>query len=165
MTKTSSKRLIAAGALAMILQTFSGNGAQAAEKLFSLIGADGTVTEVTDEDFKAAGIAEISTRLVGETDTVSRVRGPRFDALLKHFGVEAEMLQVTGVDEYSAELPFDELRRYPVILAYEINGKRLNLRSKGPVWVVYPFNDHPEIEDQLREARSVWQVRDVKVVE
>lgn len=156
--------VLAACTLAATLQLFTCASAQAAEKLFSLIKADGSVTDVTDEDFAAIGAVEISTRLVGETDTVSKVRGPRFAAVLDHFGMDGDTVRVTGLDEYSADLPVDELKQYPVVLAYEIDGERLTVRSKGPVWVIYPFNDHPEIEDQLREARSVWQVRDIELV-
>ena len=137
------------------------SGAHAAETLFTLIAADGTSTEVTDETFDEIGYTEIKTRLVGEADTVSTVRGVRFSTLLEHYGVEAEMLQVTGLDGYMAEVPVDELKRYPVVIATEIDGKRLSVRTKGPGWVVYPFTDHPEIEDQLREARSVWQVSEI----
>lgn len=156
---------IAACALAAAIQVFGCSGAFAAEKLFSLIKADGSTVDVTDEDFEAVGITEITTRLVGETETRSHVRGPRFDAILSHFGVQGDMVRVSGVDKYAADLPVDELKRYPVLLAYEINGKRLTLRSKGPVWVVYPFDDHPEIEDQLREARSVWQVGEIEALQ
>ncbi|MCC0028935.1 MAG: molybdopterin-dependent oxidoreductase [Brucellaceae bacterium] len=157
--------VVAACALAAAIQILGCSGTYAAEKLFSLVKADGSTVDVTDEDFEAVGIAEITTRLVGETETRSQVRGPRFDALLDHFGVDGEMVRVSGIDKYAADLPLDELKRYPVLLAYEINGKRLTLRSKGPVWVVYPFDDHPEIEDQLREARSVWQVGEVEVLQ
>ncbi len=155
---------VAACMLAATLQISLCAGAQAAEKLFKLIAADGTVTDVTDGDFEAVGVTEIKTRLVGETDDMTSVRGARFSAILDHFGIKADMVRVTGLDEYSAELPVNELQRYPVILAYEIDGERLTVRSKGPVWVIYPFDDYPEIEDQVREARSVWQVRDIEAL-
>ena len=85
--------VVAACALAAAIQILGCSGAYAAEKLFSLVKADGSTVDVTDEDFEAVGIAEITTRLVGETETRSQVRGPRFDALLDHFGVDGEMVK------------------------------------------------------------------------
>ncbi|WP_150522911.1 molybdopterin-dependent oxidoreductase [Roseibium sediminis] len=146
-----------------ILQLPFAATASAAETLFALITADGTSTDVTDKTFEEIGYTEIKTRLVGEADTVSTVRGVLFSALLDHYGVDAETVQVTGLDGYMAELPVDELKQYPVVIATEVDGNRLSVRSKGPGWVVYPFTDHPEIDDQLREARCVWQVRDIAV--
>lgn len=163
MRHTPRAGVLAACTLAAAIQALACSGAYAAEKLFSIIRMDGSAIDVTDEDFEAVGITGFATRLVGEKETVSQVRGARIDAVLDRFGIDGENLRVTGADKYSAELPVEELRRYPVLLAYEIDGKRLTLRSKGPVWVVYPFNDYPEIADQLREARSVWQVTTIEV--
>lgn len=149
----------------LVLQTTHSAPALASDPLFTLTPASGTTVAVTDTELTEIGSTEIKTRLVGESEDVATVRGVLFSKLLEHYDVDAERLLVTGLDGYSAEIPVEELQDYPVLIAIEVNGERLSVRSKGPSWVIYPFTDHPEIHDQLREARSVWQIADISVLQ
>jgi hypothetical protein len=37
------------------------------------------------------------------------------------------------------------------------------VRDKGPLWVIYPLDDHPEIDGQETHAKMIWQVRRLDV--
>jgi len=37
------------------------------------------------------------------------------------------------------------------------------VRKKGPMWVVFPWSDHPEIANEVYYARSIWQLKRIAV--
>jgi len=39
----------------------------------------------------------------------------------------------------------------------------MSLRDKGPIFVIYPFDKHPELLNEVVFSRSVWQVTEIKV--
>ncbi|OZA14153.1 MAG: hypothetical protein B7Y02_04980, partial [Rhodobacterales bacterium 17-64-5] len=44
------------------------------------------------------------------------------------------------------------------ILAYEMDGAPMNVRDKGPIWVIYPYDDDSAWRTGTTYARSVWQL-------
>jgi hypothetical protein len=56
-----------------------------------------------------------------------------------------------------------DFAKYPVLLAYSMDGKALTARDKGPLWIVYPRDDYPEIKDPLLDSRWVWQLKEIDV--
>lgn len=78
--------------------------------------------------------------------------------LLSSLGASGDSVTVTALNDYSAEIPFEELQEYPVILATRVDGKELSVRDKGPTFVIYPFDEHPDLYNEVIFSRSVWQV-------
>ncbi len=37
------------------------------------------------------------------------------------------------------------------------------VREKGPVWVIYPMDDNPELRNDLYNDRLVWQLKEISV--
>lgn len=78
--------------------------------------------------------------------------------LLGAIGANGESVTVTALNDYSAEIPFAELKEYPVILATRVDGEELSVRDKGPLFVIYPFDENPDLYNEVIFSRSVWQV-------
>jgi hypothetical protein len=97
------------------------------------------------------------------TDRVSEFRGPRLLDLLAALGVEQGRLTLIALNDYRIEIPFSDLKRYPVVLATRQDEKRLKVRNKGPLWVVYPWDDFPELKSETYFSRSIWQLRRIVV--
>lgn len=38
------------------------------------------------------------------------------------------------------------------------NGSPMQIREFGPLFVLYPFDDHPELHNETVRFRSVWHV-------
>lgn len=89
--------------------------------------------------------------------------GPRLSTILDAVGGDASLMRVYALNDYSAEIPVEEVRKYPVILATRMDGKRLPVRDKGPLFVIYPFSDAPELFNELTFNRSVWQVSRIEI--
>jgi len=71
---------------------------------------------------------------------------------------DGKVMTVTALNDYRAEIPLQDTRDYDIILADRRNGAELAVRDKGPLFVVFPFLDHPELKTDARYAQSVWQV-------
>ena len=51
-----------------------------------------------------------------------------------------------------------DLARYPVIVADSQDGETLTVRRLGPLRIMFPFDEHPELLNQGSMAMSVWQL-------
>ncbi|KQT47960.1 hypothetical protein ASG47_06120 [Devosia sp. Leaf420] len=83
--------------------------------------------------------------------------------LLETLGASGESVTVTALNDYSAEIPMEDIKDYPVILATRVDGEELSVRDKGPLFVIYPFDEHPDLYNEVIFSRSVWQVASLTV--
>jgi hypothetical protein len=61
------------------------------------------------------------------------------------------------------EIPASDFARWPVILAYRMNGEALRVRDKGPLWIVYPQDDFRALRTKEVQGKWVWQVKEIRV--
>src|SRR3982074_2104240 len=78
-------------------------------------------------------------------------------------GASGDRLVVIALNDYSAELPLADVRKYKVILALKRDGEYLSVRDKGPLFIVYDFDGDPDLRNQKFYARSVWQIARIEV--
>lgn len=83
--------------------------------------------------------------------------------MLEAAGAEGERVRVTSLNEYEIEIPWSDLYDYDVILAVMRDGEPIAVRDLGPVLVLYPFDEHPELLNETIRHRSVWHVGTVDV--
>ena len=91
--------------------------------------------------------------------------GPLFKAVLDAAGARGKTLIVKALNDYSAEVPMEDARNYPTILAIRMNGAEMSVRDKGPLFMIYPFDKHPELYNEKYFSRSVWQIKEIEVVD
>ncbi|MCE9665749.1 molybdopterin-dependent oxidoreductase [Halomonas sp. M5N1S17] len=92
------------------------------------------------------------------TEGVSRFKGPLARAVLEAAGVNVEHVRVRALDDFEAKVPVSDFHDYDVILAIERDGEPIAVRDLGPVFVLYPFDEHPELLNETIRFRSVWHV-------
>ena len=97
------------------------------------------------------------------TDGVVEFEGVPAARVLDAVGAAGNVLMALARNEYSVEIPVELVRKYPVILAMSMNGERLRLRDKGPLWIVMPWSDYPELDNQESRYWSVWQLSSIDV--
>ena len=39
----------------------------------------------------------------------------------------------------------------------------MGVRDRGPMWIIYPWSEHPEISDEIHHGRSIWQLESLVV--
>ncbi|MFC7703597.1 molybdopterin-dependent oxidoreductase [Plastorhodobacter daqingensis] len=131
---------------------------------------DGAIANTTDGDlalFDMAALralpAESFTTGTLWTEGTSTFTGVPLRALLDHVGAEGGTVVARALNEYSVEIPVDEIgETYPVV-AYLIDGEEFPVRRKGPLWIVYPYDADPAHRSDASYARSVWQLHRLTV--
>lgn len=78
--------------------------------------------------------------------------------LVEALGIEEGDFTAYALDDYHIELPLSDAVENGPILAYDVDGEPISIREKGPIWVMYPFDDNNDYQDELYYARSIWQL-------
>lgn len=92
------------------------------------------------------------------TATAQEFRGvPLFD-LLARIGVQEGVLTAHAINDFISTLPLADSRNRQAIIAYEIDGAEIPIRSKGPLWLMYPFDSESSLRTEVIFARSIWQL-------
>ena len=65
---------------------------------------------------------------------------------------------LTAINDYAIDVPLQDFDKYDVILALDMDGVALSIRDKGPIWIMYPMNDHPELRDPVTNGKLIWQL-------
>ncbi|MCJ8337200.1 MAG: molybdopterin-dependent oxidoreductase [Pseudomonadales bacterium] len=97
------------------------------------------------------------------TDGKSEFSGPLLRDILAAAGNSAKLISAIAANEYAVEIPLSDTQQYQVILALEKDGKKLSIREKGPLWVIYPWSDHEELRQDKYYSRSIWQLKRINL--
>lgn len=97
------------------------------------------------------------------TEGVNTFTGPRLSALLDAVGAKGTNLSMTALNDYSANVPSKDAYEHNIMLAMDMNGKKMSVRDKGPIFVLYPFAEDPSLNNEVIHNRSVWQVKSITV--
>jgi hypothetical protein len=102
------------------------------------------------------------------TTTVWTVGEVEFEGVLARdvmeaVGARGSEVVATALNDYAVTLPLEELYQYPVLLAFKMNGEYLQVRDKGPLWIVYPRDQFPELRNSMTDKKWVWQLSELEV--
>ncbi|RRH73423.1 oxidoreductase [Falsigemmobacter faecalis] len=87
-----------------------------------------------------------------------RFRGPSLHSLVTTLGLSDGNFTARAVNDYSIPVPVSEGVPGGPILAMEIDGQVLSLRERGPLWLIYPFDEVPAYRSEVSYIRSIWQL-------
>jgi hypothetical protein len=73
-------------------------------------------------------------------------------------GVGASV-QATALNDYKIRIPLSDAHTHDVVVAYAINDQPISIRTKGPLFVIYPFDSKPELKSNVYYERSIWQLK------
>ena len=98
------------------------------------------------------------------TDNSVEFTGPRLRDVLAPYEVGPnKTLIMRAINDFAVNIPASDAFEYDVILALFSNGEKMSIREKGPIWVIYPMDDHPELRDDSYNSRLVWQLVSITV--
>lgn len=93
----------------------------------------------------------------------NRYYGPLGRALIKAVGAEeATRMKISSINGFIAEIPISDFIEYDVIFALKKNGQYQRIRDRGPIFTIYPFDQHPHLNTEMHYNRSVWQVKTIE---
>lgn len=120
-------------------------------------------------DFDVAGLESLGTTEVRtETPwTTGEIAftGVRLRDILNAVGAQGSVVLATALNDYSTSIPIKDTDLYDVVVATRQNGRKMTVRDRGPLWVIYPWSDKPELRNELYYSRSIWQLKSLEVLE
>ena len=117
----------------------------------------GSTAEFDMPMLEAIGIESFTTKTPWYKDPVT-FSGVPMARLLAFVGANGTSLSVTALNDYATEIPFEDFKTLPVILAIKRDGAYMPVRDKGPLFIVYNYDSNPELQHQRFYSRSAWQV-------
>ena len=73
------------------------------------------------------------------------------------------MAPIAALNDYAIEVPIDDAREWPTMLALKADGKFMSVRDKGPLWLVYPRHMNAQFGNDKYNARWIWQIATTEV--
>lgn len=110
----------------------------------------------------ALGLTEIATSTPW-TDGVPTFKGVLARTVLERVGAEGTTVLASALNDYTVPVPIADFMDYDVLLATEMNGQEMQVSDKGPVWIVYPRDQNPGLQNRELHDRWVWQLKSLKV--
>ncbi|WP_146115850.1 molybdopterin-dependent oxidoreductase [Malikia granosa] len=89
--------------------------------------------------------------------------GPLLREVLASVKAQGSQLKAIALNDYKVSIPVSDTQRFDMLLALRVNGERIPVRSKGPLFVVYPYDSDEELRSTLYYSRSIWQLKAIEV--
>ncbi len=120
-------------------------------------GIDGGTATLSRADLEALPQHRLATSTT-VTDGTPEFTGFLMRELLEGLGAAGDTVLATAANDYRIEIPLSDFEEFDVIGALTMDGVALSPRDKGPIWIVYPRDDHAELQDIRYDTRWVWQL-------
>lgn len=108
------------------------------------------------------GLTEIKTTTPW-TDGAQVFTGVLARTLFERVAAQGTTVMASALNDYTVEIPMGDFQDYDVLLATEMNGEEMPVSTKGPIWIVYPRDDQPALQDRRLHDRWVWQLKALHV--
>ena len=98
------------------------------------------------------------------TEGEQTFHGVPLSVLIEQLGIEGETLLATAINDYVVEIPVTDAVEGGPMVAYRLNGESMSIRDKGPLWIVYPYDENEDYRTEVIYSRSIWQLDRIEAV-
>ena len=146
----------------LVLGGISAHAAESDKVVLTVSGkvTNGEAVDFTLAELEALGTASITTKSPWESNATT-FTGVPLAKLMQVVGATGEKAAIVALNKYRTQVPVSDFTDHGVILASRKNGEPMPISDKGPLFVVYPFDDKPEVNTEIYHSRSAWQVRSI----
>lgn len=133
-------------------------------KVSGKIGAKNTASGAAFDDALLDALPQKS--FVTETPWTKgpvKFTGPLLSDVLNAVNASGTNLKALALNDYKVNIPVEDAKKYGIILARQMDGKMLSVRDKGPLFVMYPFEQFPELKTSVYFSRCIWQLQSIAV--
>ena len=89
--------------------------------------------------------------------------GPLLRDVLAAAKANGTTIKAMALNDYKTAIPVEDAQRYDVVLAHRMNGELIPVRTKGPLFIVYPFDSKAELQAAKFYGRSAWQLKSMDI--
>ncbi|HEX2524906.1 MAG TPA: molybdopterin-dependent oxidoreductase [Geminicoccus sp.] len=109
----------------------------------------------------AIGTVELVTRTPWSEGEL-RFSGVPFKDLSAALGFAGEDVVLRALNEYSVRTTVETLVE-EALVAFEIGGRPIPVREKGPLWVVFPWSRRRDLDEPSTQSLSIWQLQTIEI--
>lgn len=92
-----------------------------------------------------------------------KFQGPLLRDVLAAAKASGTTLKAAALNDYQTTIPADDAKNFDVIVAHKMNDAPIPVRTKGPLFIVYPFDSKAELRAAAYYERSAWQLKSINV--
>jgi hypothetical protein len=138
------------------------------EVILTVTGLIGVTNVEGSAQFDLKMLEELDSSIV-ETSTIwtegkSVFQGVSLAALVDRLGIEGSNLKATAINDYVVEIPLSDAVVGGPIVAYKMDGSTMSVRDKGPLWIIYPYDNNADYRTEVVYSRSIWQLDRIEAV-
>ena len=85
--------------------------------------------------------------------------GPLLSDVLAAVKANGSVVKAVAINDYAISIPIADTTKHKVIVARLLDNKPMAVREKGPLFVVYPFDDSATLRSSVYYERSIWQLK------
>jgi hypothetical protein len=89
--------------------------------------------------------------------------GPLLRDVLASVKAKGENIEAIALNDYKAQIPFSDTQEFDVLLASRMDGALIPIRTKGPLFIVYPYDSLRALQSATYYERSAWQLKALKI--
>ena len=89
--------------------------------------------------------------------------GPLLRDVLAAAKASGTTIKAMALNDYKTAIPVEDAQRYDMIVAHRMNGELIPVRTKGPLFIVYPFDSKSELQNSKFYGRSAWQLKSMDI--
>lgn len=108
---------------------------------------------------EALGLETLSTRTTWTGTAEQTFAGVRLARVIGALGLDGTAIRATALNDYAVDVPMEDVTRHGAFLATRQDGVPLRVRDRGPIWLIYPWSDRPELDIATFRERAIWQLR------
>jgi hypothetical protein len=90
-------------------------------------------------------------------------RGPLLRDVLQLVKAKGQHIRAVALNDYRVKLPVSDAMEHDVVVAWQMNGQAIPVRTKGPLFIVYPFDTKKDLQHKTYYERSIWQLKALEV--
>jgi hypothetical protein len=99
------------------------------------------------------------------TDHLTTFSGVPLKTVLDVGSVDGRFVKMVALNDYAVTIPITDIDEDTPIIATRMNGDLMPIRTKGPFWIVFPYDSDPKYRTETHYARSIWQLNRLIVTE
>jgi hypothetical protein len=96
-------------------------------------------------------------------DREHEFHGPLLSAVLDQVGAYGSTLHMTALNDYSITIDRIHIDKYQPILAWKNDGQPMSVREKGPLWLLFPHDQYPELNEEFYTSKMIWQLSNIEI--
>jgi hypothetical protein len=85
--------------------------------------------------------------------------GPLLRDVLAAVKAQGTVIKAMALNDFQSTIPVEDAMKYDMVMALKMNGQPIPVKTKGPLFIVYPYDAKPELRSAVYYERSPWQVK------